>query len=100
MLPLSFRFAAILIFTGAATASQVYGQTPAQQGPDITTQTTFSDNYSMESTRRRTEFASNIVKQARICIGEKVCPVGADLMFPCGWSEVAAARSFCTIYQP
>jgi hypothetical protein len=36
----------------------------------------------------------------RACIGEKVCPVPVASMFPCGYTEQAAANSLCTVYKP
>jgi hypothetical protein len=34
----------------------------------------------------------------RACIGEKICPVNVQAMFPCGSTEQGASNNICTIY--
>lgn len=38
-------------------------------------------------------------KDTRGCIGEKVCPVSANAMFPCGYTEERAGNEICTVYK-
>ena len=65
--------------------------------PDLYSADKFGpDNYSNEY---RHSYPLSIGSPTRACIGEKMCPVAVDSMFPCGYTEARAANELCTLYK-